>query len=268
MIKNIAPKKYEALIRKIKTKRRIVLALMIIAAILILIFVTPLYINIGDVFVDRQGLPFWVVILLAFLAAVFSIIANSFIIYPVVSAMDVECDPEKHLVLNSALNRQKSMDHIFTVDYFYLGDFSASLGCAERMTTSANSEMVKVGLFNLARCHFFMGNLEALCFAADSYEKLLAKSKSAKPQYLKLWSSISLMVAIAKKDMSAMENLKRIEPWNKSKATEGFVNYLMGVAAYELGETQDAIYRFGAVKEFCSKTILAELSQEYLDKLK
>ena len=266
MIKNIDPQKYEALIRKIKVKKRIVLALMILAAILILIFGTPLYINIGDVFVDRQGLPFGVVILLALLAAVFSIIANSFIIYPVVSAMDVECDPEKHLVLNSALNRQKSMDHIFTVDYFYLGDFSASLGCAERMTTSANPEMV--GLFNLARCHFFMGNLEALCFAADSYEKLLVKGKSAKPHHLKLWSSISLMVAIAQKDMSAMENLKRIEPWNNSKATEGFVNYLMGVAAYELGETQDAIYRFGAVKEFCSKTILSELSQEYLNKLK
>lgn len=268
MVKNIDPQKYAAVIRKIKTKRRIVLAILIIVAVVILIFGSPLYINIGEVFIDRQGLPVGVVILLALLAAIFSIIAISFIMYPVVSAMDVECDPEKHLVLNAALNRQKIMDNIYAVDYFYLGDFPASLACAERMTASTNPEMAKAGLFNLARCHFFMGNSEALGFAADSYEKLLVNGKSTKPEFLKLWSAISLMMALNKKDMTAIENLKKIEPWNKSKATEGFVNYLLGVAAFELGETQEAIYRFGAVKEFCSKTVLGELSQEYLEKLK
>ena len=77
------------------------------------------------------------------------------------------------------------------------------------------------------------------------------------------------MCAISDNDVEKTNELRNnVEIWNTSKATEGFVNYIRGVAAYKVDDKEEAIYRFKLVKENCSKTVLSGLSEEYLSLLK
>ena len=77
------------------------------------------------------------------------------------------------------------------------------------------------------------------------------------------------MCAICGKDAEKINELRNnVEVWNNIKATEGFVNYIKGIAAYDVGDKEEAIYRFKFVKENCSKTVLAVLSENYLSLLK
>lgn len=62
--------------------------------------------------------------------------------------------------------------------------------------------------------------------------------------------------------------IKSIESWQESVSTVGFVNYLKGVAAYDIGDKKEAIYRFMAVKENCEKTVFFGMAEQHLAKLK
>ena len=77
------------------------------------------------------------------------------------------------------------------------------------------------------------------------------------------------MCAISDNDIEKINDLRNnVEIWNTSKATEGFVNYIRGVAAYKVDDKEEAIYRFKLAKENCSKTVLFGLSEKYLSLLK
>ena len=78
------------------------------------------------------------------------------------------------------------------------------------------------------------------------------------------------MRAIAEENVEKINELRgKVEVWNtNSKATEGFLNYIKGVSAYKVEDKEEAIYRFKTVKEHCSKTVFAELSDNYLSLLK
>ena len=77
------------------------------------------------------------------------------------------------------------------------------------------------------------------------------------------------MFMISQNDYQKINELRfGVEPWNNSKATEGFVQYIKGVAAFQVGDREEAVYRLRYVKDNCSKTILSPLADGYLEQLK
>ena len=266
--------KYSNLIAKIQKKRKWVIRLTIVSVLLVLLFTTPTQIEImGEAIVDYKGLPPVLIVVLVLLCFFVGLIAYAVVSLPLNTSMDQECDPEKQLVLNKHLNMQKNIDHIYAVDYLYLGNYQEALKYAEKMIQSPNEQMILAGLFNLARCVFFLGNYDSFRQTVAQYESKLSgcQKLKLKPKiaYQKINNILNLMCAISDNDVEEINELRNnVEIWNTSKATEGFVNYIRGVAAYKVDDKEEAIYRFKLVKENCSKTVLFGLSEEYLSLLK
>ncbi len=270
----MAESKYNELIRKIQRKRKWVIALTIVSVLLVLLFTTPTQLEImGEKIIDYKGLHPVCIVLLVLVCFFIELIAYAIVSLPLNTSMDQECDPEKHLVLNTHLNKQKNIDHIYSVDYLYLGKYEESIKYSEKMIQNSNEQMVLIGLFNQARCEFFWGNYESFKQTAGQYALRLSNSQKIKPKvklaYQKINNILNLMSAISENDVEKINALRStIEVWNTSKATEGFVNYIRGIAAHKADDKEEAIYRFKLVKENCSKTVLAGLSEEYLSLLK
>ena len=264
--------KYDNLIAKIRRKRKWVIALTLIAALSILLFATPTRIEVmEEVVFERKGLhPAWIVTLIL-LCFFIEVIAYAIVSLPLQTSMDEECDPEKHLILNKHLSKEKNIDHIYATDYFYLGNYLESVSHSEKLIASPNEQRVLVGYFNLARCQFFLENHQLFCQVASEYETKLLNSKKlnakTKIVYEKINDVLKLMRAIVEKDKEKIiEYRASVQGWNNSKATEGFLNFIKGLASHEIDDKEEAIYRFKLVKEKCSKTIFAELSQNTLTK--
>ena len=158
----MAESKYNELIKKIQRKRKWVIALTIVSVLLVLLFTTPTQLEImGEKIIAYKGLhPVWTV-LLVLLCFFVELIAYAIVSLPLSTSMDQECDPEKQLVLNTHLNKQKNIDHIYSVDYLYLGKYEESIKYSEKMIQNSKEQMVLAGLFNQARCEFFSGNYES-----------------------------------------------------------------------------------------------------------
>ena len=266
--------KYSDLIVKIQKKRKFIIGLSIVAVLLVLLFTTPTQLKImGETIVDYKGLHPVLIVLLVLICFFVELIAYAVVSLPLNTSMDQECDPEKQLILNMNLNKQKNVDHIYAVDYLYLGNYQEALKYAGKMIQSSNEQMILAGSFNQARCEFFLGNFDSFHQTVAQYESKLSGCQKLKPKtkiaYQKINNILSLMLAIADNNAEKINEFRsNVEIWNTSKATEGFVNYIRGVAACKVGDKEEAIYRFKLVKENCSKTVLSGLSEEYLSFLK
>ena len=199
------------------------------------------------------------------------LVAYELVSTPLTTSMDLECNPQKHLILNAFLNKQKNIDHIYAIDFIYMGNFEAALNYANKMIASNKPAMMITGLFNKARCEFFLGDFDSLKATVKQYESALNNIKKlnqkAKDAYNKILKTMNLLVAISEENKEAISNFSGIEVWNNSKATQGYINYLKGIAAYMAEDKKEAIYRFMSVKENCEKTVFAEKSQQYLLKM-
>ena len=266
--------KYSELIAKIQKKRKWVTGLTIVAVLVVLLFTTPTHLEImEETIIDYKGLHPVLIVLLVLLCFFVELIAYAAVSLPLNTSMDQECDPEKQLVLNMHLNKQKNIDHVYAMDYLYLGIYEESLKYAEKMIQGSNEQMVLAGLFNKARCEFFLDNYDAFRSTVAEYESKLLSSQKLKPKvkvvYQKINNILNLMLAIVDNDAKKINEYKSsVQVWNNSKATEGFVNYIRGISAYKTDDKEEAIYRFKFVKENCSKTALFGLSDNYLALLK
>ena len=266
--------KYSDLIAKIQRKRRWVVVLCTAVTVLLLLFVTPANLEVaGETILGNEGVHPILLIVLFFLCLLVEGIVYAAVSLPLNTSMVQECDPEKHLVLNMQLNKQKNIDYIYANDYLYLGIYAPAIEYSEKMIKSPKKVMVLVGLFNKARCEFLLDDYCAFRESADKYKATLSNAKKLKPKvkevYEKIGRIIDFMLAIMENDIERIDELRsNIEVWNESKATEGFVNYIKGVAAYKAEDKEEAIYRFKGVKDNCSKTVFAKLSDEYLELLK
>ena len=264
----IQSNEYDDLIKKIQHKRKVVIVLTIIAVLITITACSPIYIGfLNKTIIDYKGINPIFTVLLVLLIFFFEIIA-----YALVStSMDLECNPQKHLTLNVVLNKQKNIDHIYATDFIYIGNFEAALNYANKMIASNKPAMMITGLFNKARCEFFLGDFDSLKATVKQYESALNNMKKlnqkAKDAYNKILKTMNLLVAISEENKEAISNFSGIEVWNNSKATQGYINYLKGIAAYMAEDKKEAIYRFMSVKENCEKTVFAEKSQQYLLKM-
>lgn len=268
----IQPSDYDALIKKIRRKRKIIVALAIIAFLVTIVMCSPTKIVLLDkTIIDYKGINPVITILIVIFIFFCELIASAFVSTPLTTSMDVECDPQKHLVLNMALNKQKNLTHIFAMDYFYMGNFETALDLANKMVAGNKLLFVRTGLFNKARCEFFLGDFDSLKLTVKQYETELSNNKKvnqkAKIIYEKIQKTMNLLIAIADKDKEKICAYRNIEAWNNSKATQGYINYLKGIAAYITEDKKEAVYRFMSVKENCEKTVLAKMAEQYLSDL-
>ncbi|MBQ0083520.1 MAG: hypothetical protein KBS52_01990 [Clostridiales bacterium] len=261
---------YDSLIRKLKKRKNATKAIAVILVVLILICTGSHEVVIMDEIVwAGEGLnP------LSSLALSLAVIFCEYIVLGIIQnsvnePISKDCDPEKHIILSQALNGRNT-DYIYATDLFYLGEIEKALPYAEKMIS--NRKKIFAGLFNKARCEFFMGDYDSLKATIGQYEnellgrkKLNNKTKAALTDMLRV---MKLLALIADKDTEKLASYKDIQPWNSNKLTAGYTNYLKGLAARIVGDTEDAVYRFMFVKDNCSKTVLASWATEQLAELK
>lgn len=196
---------YDVLIKKIKRKRRIVILLTFIAVLITVIACSPMHIIFLDIIViNYKGInPVFTVLLVLFVYFC-GIVAYALVSNPLTTSMDVECDPQKQLILNTALNKKKILNNIYAVDLLYMGNFDGALDCANKMVGSNKPSLVNIGLFNKARCEFFLGDFDSLKLTAKQYEISLSNikksSQKTKDMYQKMQKTMNLTLAIANED--------------------------------------------------------------------
>ena len=261
---------YDSLIKKISKKRKLIIALDIILLIVILAVTTPGHLEIFErTIIDTKGIHPIFTILMILLVSVIVIIAYAIVSIPISASMDVECDPQKYLALNTALTKGKELIPAYATGYLYMGNFPLAMEYAGQMITSGKQNLVLSGIFNKVRCEFLLGNYEAMKISVQQYESVLSNIKKSTPAYQKLHEIMILLCAIADKDLDKInEYRKSIQAWSNSKAAEGYINYLKGISAYSVGDKDESIYRFMLVKDHCEKTVFSQLSDEYLSLLK
>lgn len=264
---------YDALIKSIKRKKKVLSILTAIAILLTVALCSPTYIYILDgAVINREGIhPAFTVLIVLFIL-ICSFVIFTIVLFPLGASMTIECNPKKHLILNAALNKSKNLDHFYATDLFYMGDFVGARQFANKMIASNKPVYVTVGLFNKARCEFFLGDFASLRLTVKQYENYVANLKNVgkknKDVYQKFQKALDLIVSIADGDKEKTDSCRSIEAWQESVATVGFVNYLKGVAAYDIGDKKEAIYRFMTVKENCEKTVFFGMAEQHLENLK
>lgn len=264
---------YDFLIEKIERKRKVLFVLSVIAILITILACSPVYIGLPNkTIVDYKGVNPIVTVLLILLVLFIEFIAYVFISIPLTTSMDIECNPQKYLTLNQALNKQKNKEHIYSVAFIYMGDFEGALYFSNKMIARSKPNVVATGLFNKARCEFFLGDFASLKETVSQYEStwhnMKKISQKTKASYEKTQKTLNLLVAISEENKNAISELRNIEAWNNSKATQGFINYLKGVSAYTLNDKEEAVYRLRSVKESCEKTVFSQLAEQYLSDLR
>ena len=272
MNQNFQTNEYDALIAKMRRKSRWALAFTIVGVLVTLFLCLPAQVVIlNKPVVDYEGVNPVITVLLVLLVLFLGLIAYAFAISPMTTAMDMECDPQKHLILNEAFNKPRNMDTIYASDLFYMGNFEAALYYANKMADDSNPKKILFGLFHRARCEFFLGNFDSLKATVGQYQAVLNNTKNlnqkARDTFNKGLKIMNMLAALSEEDKEAISRLDDIEAWVDSKAARGFTDYLKGVAAYTLENKSEAIYRFMSVRENCKKTFLSEKSQQYLSNL-
>lgn len=268
-MREIDESKYVEEIKKLKCKRRIILCLHIVALIAIIAFSSPIEFEFMGNVIEHQGIGIVLTIVLMIACSFIVMMAYAIALAPLNNSMLQECEPEKNLAINKALNKSKNRNAMLSMDYFYLGHYEESIVYANKNVESHNGALALTGLFNKARGLFFLEGYEAFYKVADEYEVALLKAKKLKPKmkdaYEKINRMLYFMRAIAQNDTEKMnELLKTVKPWNTSKPTEYYVNYIKGLAAYKLNDTEEAIFRFKTVKEGIPSSALSDLADNYL----
>ncbi len=261
---------YDKEIKKIKRKRRVVNIVMLIIIFSVLFLCTPIELTIlGEEIINYDGLSLFIAIpLLIFLLFCWGT-AYASVSLPLNSSMDHDGDPERHLALNSALNKNANLDVVCASDYFYLGDFRKTLECAEKMIS--NPKTAVGGLFLKARCQFFLDDIDAFSDTAEKHKAhgATVKAKKKNMELLKTTRQfLDLLLAIALTDKEKIEENKDVAPWTKSKATEIYVNYIKGVAANVLDDNENAVFYFTLVTKTDDKTVFSRLAKQQLEMLK
>jgi hypothetical protein len=97
-----------------------------------------------------------------------------------------------------------------------------------------------------------------------SNQKLNQKQRAI---YDKMGKPLWLLVAIAEKDKEKIAALQNVEPWNISRATDCYIHFLKGLAAYTVEDKPQAIYHFMYVKEHGAKIVFAKYAGQYLSQM-
>jgi hypothetical protein len=168
---------YNALIKKIKTRRLIAAVIYFVSIVISMNICIPSFISIGDriIFENKGANPIITILVFLLLSFVF-LIAVGVILSPVLRAMNEESDPQKYLALAAPFYKN-NMDQVYSVAYFYMGNFLGSRFYSEKLSQSKKAKIKLNALFTKASCEFFLNDIETFKNTAMQFKYTLAQEK-------------------------------------------------------------------------------------------
>ncbi len=261
---------YNALIAKIQKKKKIVLVIAIIAAAVTILLGSEYYSPKSGSYVSILGPVPCGLILLGIL--IVSFVSYAFVIAPLTNSLYNECDPRKHLVLNSVLNKHPLANPDMAASFLLLGDFERAEYHYDQFSKHKNPHYRFTAMFGKARCEFFLGKNENLNTYFEQLKLLLNTEKFSKRRKMGLGrclDSLENMCSLALGDTEKIAaTSEKLQPWDTLKASESYFHYFKGLSALALGDRENAVYHLVWLKENAPKTVLAVFAEKSLAELK
>ena len=268
---------YTPLIRRIKRRRGLVTAFLILVTLIPLLFIGPIEITLPDRELTARGLTVGGAIAIIAGGWILGMILGVAVLLPVGNALVRDADPAKYLALQEGLYMFTTTEiqkaSVRSVSYLLMGNYPEAIRNADLLTHTQKPSPSAAGLFCKGRAAFFTGDAETLSAVTVAFGKITAGMKGA--SYPKQKAMLELMDAVTRKDTEAAARLApSVTAWELTPLVEAQVDLcraraallLMEVSEGEVRKTHrhEAIHRLLSCKEKGGKSVLVALAAEAL----
>ena len=268
---------YTPLIRRIKRRRGLVTAFLILVTLIPLLFIGPIEITLPDRELTAEGLTIGGAIAIIAGGWILGMILSVAVLLPVGNALVRDADPAKYLALQEGLYMFTTTEiqkaSVRSVSYLLMGNYPEAIRNADLLTHTQKPAPSAAGLFCKGRAAFFTGDAETLAAVTVAFGKITAGMKGA--SYPKQKAMLELMDAVTRKDTEAAARLApSVTAWELTPLVEAQVDLCRARAALLLmegseGEARkahrhEAIHRLLSCKEKGGKSVLVSLAEEAL----
>jgi len=268
---------YTPLIRRIKRRRGLVTAFLILVTLIPLLFIGPIEITLLDRELTAEGLTIGGAIAIIAAGWILGMILSVAVLLPVGNALVRDADPAKYLALQEGLYMFTTTEiqkaSVRSVSHLLMGNYPEAIRNADLLTHSQKPAPSAAGLLCKGRAAFFTGDAETLAAVTVAFGKITAGLKGA--SYPKQRAMLELMDAVTRKDTEAAARLApAVTAWELTPLVEAQVDLCRARAALLLMENSegeartthrhDAIHRLLSCKEKGGKSVLVSLAEESL----
>ena len=268
---------YTPLIRRIKRRRGLVTAYLILVTLLPLLFIGPIQIAVFDRVLTARGLSVGGAVAIIAAGWLLGMILSVAVLLPVGNALVRDGDPAKYLALQEGLymftTTETQKASVRCVSHLLMGNYPEAIRNADLLTHTQKPAPSAAGLFCKGRAAFFTGEAETLSTVTVAFGKITAGMKGA--SYPKQRAMLELMDAVTRKDFEAAARLTPlVTAWEMSPLVEAQVDLCRARAALLLMENSEgearkthrneAIHRLLSCKEKGGKSVLVTLAEETL----
>lgn len=268
---------YTPLIRRIKRRRGLVTAYLILITLIPLLFIGPIQITLLDRELTAKGLTVGGAIAIIAAGWILGMILSVVVLLPVGNALVRDADPAKYLALQEGLYTFTTTEiqkaSVRSVSYLLMGNYPEAIRNADLLTHTQKPSPSAAGLFCKGRAAFFTDDAETLSAVTVAFGKVTAGMKGA--SYPKQKAMLELMDAVTRKDAEAAARLApSVTAWEMTPLVEAQVELCRARAALLLMEVSDgearkthrheAIHRLLSCKEKGGKSVLVSLAEEAL----
>lgn len=268
---------YSSLIRRIKRRRGLVTAFLILVTLIPLLFIGPIEITLPDRELTAKGLTVGGAVAIIAGGWLMGMILGVAVLLPVGNALVRDADPAKYLALQEGLytftTTETQKASVRSVSHLLMGNYPEAIRNADLLTHTQKPAPSAAGLFCKGRIAFFTGDAETLAAVTIAFGKITAGMKGA--SYPKQRAMLELMDAITRKDTEAAARLApSVTAWELTPLVEAQVDLCRARAALLLMEVSEgearkahrheAIHRLLSCKEKGGKSVLVSLAEEAL----
>ena len=268
---------YTPLIRRIKRRRGLVTAFLILVTLIPLLFIGPIQITLLDRELTAKGLTVGGAIAIMAGGWILGMILSVAVLLPVGNALVRDGDPAKYLALQEGLYMFTTTEiqkaSVRSVSHLLMGNYPEAIRNADLLTHTQKPAPSAAGLFCKGRAAFFTGDAETLAAVTVAFGKITAGMKGA--SYPKQKAMLELMDAVTRKDTEAAARLApSVTAWELSPIVEAQVELCRARAALLLMEVSEgeartthrheAIHRLLSCKEKGGRSVLVALAEESL----
>ena len=268
---------YTPLIRRIKRRRGLVTAFLILVTLIPLLFIGPIQITLPDRELTAKGLTIGGAFAIMAAGWILGMILGVAVLLPVGNALVRDADPAKYLALQEGLYMFTTTEiqkaSVRSVSHLLMGNYPEAIRNADLLTHTQKPSPSAAGLFCKGRAAFFTGDAETLAAVTVAFGKITAGLKGA--SYPKQRAMLELMDAVTRKDTEAAARLApSVTAWELTPLVEAQVDLCRARAALLLMEVSEgearkahrheAIHRLLSCKEKGGKSVLVSLAEETL----
>lgn len=271
---------YTPLIRRIKRRRGLVTAFLILVTLIPLLFIGPIQIMLFDRTLIAEGLSVGGAVAIIIVGWLVGMILSVAVLLPVGNALVRDGDPAKYLALQEGLymftTTETQKASVRSVSHLLMGNYPEAIRNADLLTHTQKPAPSAAGLFCKGRAAFFTGDAETLTAVTVAFGKITAGMKGA--SYPKQRAMLELMDAVTRKDTEAAARLApSVTAWELTPIVEAQVDLCRARAALLLMEVSEGeerkahrhevIHRLLSCKEKGGKSVLVSLAEETLEAL-